>query len=41
MTDSVTEAARQWLTRFMDLYAGMDTGGSGDPCDTRGGEQAA
>jgi hypothetical protein len=31
MTDSVTEPARQWLTRFMDLYAGMDTGGNSDP----------
>lgn len=28
--DPVAEAARQWLTRFVDLYAGIDTG-KGDP----------
>lgn len=30
MQDPATEAARSWLTRFIDMYAGMDAG-PGDP----------
>jgi hypothetical protein len=30
MSDPATEAARNWLNRFIDMYAGMDTG-PGDP----------
>ncbi len=30
MPDPVTEAAQGWLTRFIDMYAGIDTGPS-DP----------
>jgi hypothetical protein len=30
MPDPVTEAAQGWLTRFIDMYAGIDAG-PGDP----------
>jgi hypothetical protein len=31
MDDPVAEAAREWLTRFVDMYAGMDTLAANDP----------
>jgi hypothetical protein len=32
--DPVTDAARQWLERFVGMYAGMDTGSEHDPVHT-------
>jgi hypothetical protein len=33
MPDPTSEAARDWLNRFIDMYAGMDAG-QGDPVHT-------